>query len=877
MALKALAAAFFLLGLRLTEGAVLVTAKDRSIAAKANTKATSLCKDLDYDVPDDAKESLKSASGDNFALDSMRGAKDMDDFQTRLTDSIDVGFVLGSAGPMVAFFLFLVAFMLCCWTACPRCKCCRIRERHHKPHRIFKMVAAVVIGAIIVGIVIAAGVSRNGFNLASSGFKASTCTGAKLLNKTLSGNAEPHFLGMIPSLGLLDELVASLDTGSQFMQDLKVQLTSTKPIEEAVALTSGTLTLLKDMMASPANVKPKTAAGVDLLHQCEICPKLEEVLTPAINDLNAGMGTKLKNARGEVEKQLSGQALIDLRSSVDKATAPLGEMKKLFVESFGWMVDSNTMPDFADMLDTYGLVACLAVIALVGLVASCAFTTMGLWTFKEMRTIGEKTEYTKRVHRCACVSWCCGCGTLLVAFLLGGFMTLLSVPLSSVCLIMDDVSGQMLDDIAGPLKLNMTGDMGTMSKDMIDQCFRNPDKTANPLLLDIIFTRNVTDNKKVLLRKTIVNDTKDMIDSQFSEITKSMSMGDMNLAGSPNIVKLRTKLATTRVDAMTLIPVTYDFANSAYAKMSLDPKSPAADGLPGFWLSGGACDDFLVPADNGAQSGKTIKGVSTFSKYLALTFGTVPNPSISAPTCWRKVTCKHNAGTNPGERQACDAANDFMQLKQDLRSANTFKCRLFKDSNGNKCDVKDMVKLPSGKYSNDCMKADGSLEVLEYPCTLDEFTTLVQQFTDRIDKVFTRLDASTAATLTGINVDMKGLVNTNVNKKIETFGDGVTCGFLGDAYQEFIRSVCYSGVVGFTKVSYSYVACGVLTLVLVIIMYIVWRIAVDNYNHNTDGTAAAAGANNQPAAEAPKEEPAVVEQEINPGNAEQERQVVLEL
>jgi len=180
-----------------------------------------------------------------------------------------------------------------------------------------------------------------------------------------------------------------------------------------------------------------------------------------------------------------------------------------------------------------------------------------------------------------------------------------------------------------------------------------------------------------------------------------------------------------------------------------------------------------------------------------------------------------------------------MQLKKDLQAANTFKCRKFKLANGALCDVLNMVENPanSGSYQNDCLKADGTVEAKEYSCTLAEFTTLTRDFNTRLDKVFRRLDGAAAVTQSKINVNMRNLVNRNVIAKIQRVADGLTCGLLGTFYQEFIDGTCYAGVWGFTQISKAYVATGALTLVLVIIMYVVWRISIDNYNVNSKVTA----------------------------------------
>jgi len=242
--------------------------------------------------------------------------------------------------------------------------------------------------------------------------------------------------------------------------------------------------------------------------------------------------------------------------------------------------------------------------------------------------------------------------------------------------------------------------------------------------------------------------------------------------------------------------------------------------------------------------------VSSFAKYLAKDFGTNPNPVITAPGCAQQVVCKPTLSATV--MPACVAANDFMQLKNDLRGAKTFKCSLFTDAAGAKCDIKDMTLLPSGLYANDCTRTDGTLMDYTYDCTLDEFTVLVQGYDARIQKVFARLDKSAKSTMNQITVDMKSLVDTQVIDKISEFADGVTCGFLGKSYRKFVRSACYAGGVGFIEIYQAYVASGVLTLVLVIIMYFVWRIAVDNFNTNGQGPA---GASPAEAGETPQASP----------------------
>jgi len=416
-------------------------------------------------------------------------------------------------------------------------------------------------------------------------------------------------------------------------------------------------------------------------------------------------------------------------------------------------------------------------------------------------------------------TWCCGCCYIFFAFFVGGILTAISVPLASICLILDDVNGQMLDDISGVLNVNFTGDSGVVMKDTIDQCFRNPNPAANPYLLDIIFTRNATTNERETLRKTIVDDTKTSINAEFDALERSLQTDSVTLNNNTNIVSLKNTLKTSRMDAMMYPPASYSFATSPYADMAIDTQYM----LSLYWLSSAACDDFPVPPSMGSLSGQTVKGIKNFSTSLAH-FGI---PIVNAADCGKKVTC------TDGTSKPCNAANLYMGVKQDLRTIQTFKCRRFEKDNGDPCDIINMVEVPanSGNYSGtDCLRADGTMKAQVFPCTLAQFTQQVQDFERRLDKVFIRVDGASQVTQTKINVNMRGLVDTHILKKIDTVADGLTCGFLGMIYQLFVDGTCYLGIWGFVNISKAYVGCACLCLILVVQMYVVWRISIDNYN-----------------------------------------------
>eukprot|EP00442_Polarella_glacialis_P017320 CAMPEP_0115166962 /NCGR_PEP_ID=MMETSP0227-20121206/74397_1 /TAXON_ID=89957 /ORGANISM="Polarella glacialis, Strain CCMP 1383" /LENGTH=887 /DNA_ID=CAMNT_0002579519 /DNA_START=83 /DNA_END=2746 /DNA_ORIENTATION=+ len=836
----------------------LLVPKDYEVAKKAQDKSALYCADapvLSSTDKEAARQTLLDASGDNVVLEIMKSSKSQDDVGTQASEKITVTFLIGKAGPLVASILLLVVFFFCCWTACPCCRCLRCcKKRKHIP-RVFRATSILLVGLIIFGLVISASLSFAALNKAVEGFEATSCTAATLVNSTLSGQKNPDFLGLINVLEIFDRMISETQAGSSFLTKLETILLNTKKISDAVSLTDGTLTMLRDMMADAANTRPKTAMSADLYHKCTLCPSLESALTPAIGALNDSVGKALEGARAEVKKQLSGDNLVSLSESLTTATGPLSQLKVLIRDSFGPFVSTNQFKELTDQAKGQGSYGSVALILVALLIALCGLTGAVSWTFREKtgkggfdahdqmeRAAGKfgagdvpGNPYRAGVHRCMCCTWCWGFCYCIFAFLIGGIMVAISVPLSSICLILDDVDSQMLYDIGPAVGLNLTGPDGKMITTMIDQCFRNPDPKANPVLLNLI---DVDDNGTTkTMYEMIVNKTKDSIDSQFDQISSSMSAGgSTSLVSEPSMVALMSTLGNSEMDGLMLPDKDKDWQNDVlYGDMGLD--SRGSSGLATYWFnSSSKCSDYTVPADMGAASGKTIPGIDDYKNTLSF-YGT----PIASTSCGKKVVCSALPGSTDG--RACAAGNNFMQLKQDLQTINTFRCKMFY-KNGALCYPDTMAETPagSGNWAGDCFKADGTLEVKTEDCDLATFTALIQRFNPTLNKVLTRLDGATVSAMADINVNMRALVNLYIIDEITKVANGVTCGFLGQTYQGVIDGMCYGGVAGFVTISNNYVACAVLTLFLILLSYTFWRISLDNYNSGQKSLVADANA-----------------------------------
>lgn len=217
---------------------------------------------------------------------------------------------------------------------------------------------------------------------------------------------------------------------------------------------------------------------------------------------------------------------------------------------------------------------------------------------------------------------------------------------------------------------------------------------------------------------------------------------------------------------------------------------------------------------------QTIPGIDTFVDRLKF-FGSLADPTSTS--CAKQVSC----GTT-GE--ACESGNNYMELKKQLLDLGTYRCDLFNvpGSDGG-CDPKTMQQEPSGEWKGDCIQSSGEVGfITPIECDLPTLNEYFRDFDERIELVFRRVDLQASQTQNEIDVNMRKLVKRFILDPIDGIADGAGCGFLSIIYREFVDGLCFQGAWGLISISKSYVGVALLALVLVFVMYIVWRIGIDN-------------------------------------------------
>eukprot|EP00933_Yihiella_yeosuensis_P007606 TRINITY_DN11271_c0_g1_i1.p1 TRINITY_DN11271_c0_g1~~TRINITY_DN11271_c0_g1_i1.p1 ORF type:complete len:864 (-),score=147.75 TRINITY_DN11271_c0_g1_i1:169-2760(-) len=823
---------------------------DSTILKWSKDRSSDFCgdaSDIDVDREKGSKDLEAIVGKENVILTSMKKSKSSDDFGTHLGNELTFGWFIGKAWPILMCMLCFVVWFFCCWTICPCCKRCRVMSAQRVTDKKKKLGAIVLFCLLGLGLALASGFAFGGFGNMSSGMVLLSCDSANLVKDILGGTAQkPGFVGVIPAVATFERLVMALERNpkSEFLTKLGNVMDGTKSVDEYVNLAAGTVGLLKDMMKYKDNqinnVYPKIPTNnVNLMHKCQMCEAMVAPLTKVEDILNNGVGKALQNVRAEVNLQLTGAKLVDLQANLKKSIQPLRDFKKAVKSSFGWFVDPDGFSTYQKQVQGVGSALFNAVMVvtavLVGILA-CGGASLGCFVVRERNPSAEEkglNPYSKMVNRSAACTWCCGWFYAVIVFLVGGLMIMLAVPLGSMCQIMEKVDANLIEDIGGFLGFQ---DPKTESEEMvtkmIDRCMSV--NGAQQAMLNNV-SRNLGDiivmdsagpgSAKATLNTQVGKKAIAPIEGQFSQLTAKMNSGSgKKLSTQPELVSLRELLKTHPITAM-ILPEADKLKNDPnFKNLALDSKTQA-----GFATSV-QCADFTV--SNSLikdQFPGPIPGITSFWDKLK-TMGTPSAASALANCADKSLTSCSGSGS---AKSACDAGNSYLTtLKKQIVDNSRYQCDVFQNPSNPSlpCDPKNMKKV-NGKWTNTCVPADGKLKRFGRRCTLVDFKTYVQEFDVRFGNVFQALDDEVAASSSKVQVDLKTTVDKFLIKPIRGVMNLLNCGFLTTFFKGLIDGMCYKSVVGFDQIAKSYVACAFVSILLVLLMYIIWRRHIDNINH----------------------------------------------
>lgn len=789
-----------------------ITSKDRATAKDAHKSVKKFCKPgrerLDEEDTAAGRESLESALGgpdENFLLDAAKESKNGDEFGENLGES----FLQKMQHQVVPIFfvvvsLNLLACFLCtalpCFKNLPCCRPCKVESDN--PLWIKSILVLFVLIAFLVVMICVLGARKGGSRLVD-GIDNMACESAMVLNSTLQGSDE--FVGLMPALETLEDITGILDTGSSFMEDLNARLDDTKAISDAIIMATSVFDAMSLVLKNTSDLLASAPAVTGELHRsCLICGPLEQGLSQVSAKLADGVGQALANARNEVDAQFTPARRVEIKKLIVSASRPMVEMKDSFVSNIGIFVDpeNNSLEPLKQVPN-----AVIAIFLGSFLVVLCGCCSSGSLCVREKATNGS---YSKVPHRCGCCTWCFGLIVAILCFVLGGILLGVSVPLSAVCLIMDDVDGEMLKDIGPALEMDVTSADGQNLLNLIDKCINPEDRSINPNLLDLIKVTE-DDGGNATMKEKLVDQLAKPIEDKFSAITSKMT-GNQNLSSATPVTELLNRIYQNPIEARILVNSSTMGQATKFAPLA----STVNDALKKGLVSSLNCSDSNF-------EGNVVPGLNSFMQ--AYTSQCMPSATSSTLS-----TMCGDINVDPGHSNGsvCAAAYEYLKQISEIDQSLMFSCVVWEDANGDDCDLNDL-NVNIGKT---CISADGTMKFKEKKCNFQDFKADYAKFHGRIQKTIQNIDVAVAAKATAITEGLFDLVKQYMLEPFLGIFEGVTCGWMPEFWQAMVDSFCYQGVYGVRTVGHAYVLSAVFCVILAVSMYVLWRRTIDNVNRN---------------------------------------------
>lgn len=176
---------------------------------------------------------------------------------------------------------------------------------------------------------------------------------------------------------------------------------------------------------------------------------------------------------------------------------------------------------------------------------------------------------------------------------------------------------------------------------------------------------------------------------------------------------------------------------------------------------------------------------------------------------------------------------------ESIDGSGVFRCDYFEKADGTKCNPEDIlpdqVGQAGGAYTLDCVTSESgdTLSKIKHECSAVEFEDYVHSMSPGLNQSFFRLDKTAEASQVQISSGLKTAVSTYLTGPMLDVMDGGGCGFFADGYHGLLGGLCYGVVLGFGGISDAHAGAGWLSLFMILVIYGVWRVVLDNSTEST--------------------------------------------
>lgn len=678
--------------------------------------------------------------------------------------------------------------------------------------RVWKAILFAILLLSLIGIIIGLVVATGGAGWMIRGWDTIQCTLTTLLGTVVSGR-DPTW-----PTEKVNDLIDKLHPDDAFMVKTRSILTQTEPVERSVKMLTSTLTLLDTTMGLPENVRPVSNSGEDLNHLCHLCQGVTGKIAPVAEEIDGSLGKALEDARTQVNDKLSGKELTDLHKSLKDAADPMNEVRDGVMDSVGKsLIKEGGFTDVEDILNLIALIVLL--VCILGFLPwVCGCCALSLAAFKPLRS--QPTEkgniYRSSPPRCACCSWCIGICLAPLPLFLGFLLSAIAIPVSSVCMVLDDLKGDTFDKWAPALGVE---DKGTEEDwqntlNVVDAC---TNRDSDGRIMNVLTVEDSDSGGRISIRDKLLQETRGRMHKEFDKIkdrkidtsmSESESFKDMfNLLDIP--VDSITSFDPDRIENLQ--------KETQFVGFALKP-----DLATQAFSTSANCDGVAVakdgPLKDSQLAGTTVPGIGDFR-------GALQGEGMSGACLGSDCTCPMSGG----DPTLLAAANAIFEIKQKLHSSTRYRCDLFQTADGTTCDPKDFIR---DGVMPDCIQksVNGELvvDVKEITCSYPEFVQYVANYRQRLEVAVRYLEDEAKALLPEISEGLRDHIDVNLLDIMLEIVDGVTCVPFKNTFHGAIDGVCYHAARGLIDIAEGFKILGMFLVILCCLMYYLWRRGVDN-------------------------------------------------
>jgi len=182
---------------------------------------------------------------------------------------------------------------------------------------------------------------------------------------------------------------------------------------------------------------------------------------------------------------------------------------------------------------------------------------------------------------------------------------------------------------------------------------------------------------------------------------------------------------------------------------------------------------------------------------------------------------------------------DEETLKSSLPNSE-FSCPVFEDAFGNDCDTKDWTaNCLSNSAGSDyaamkMKKKERTCTKVEYVAYLKEFWSGGEGPPGRLEVPLQKLDQKIMMKKNRIMTSFEKVWDAHIGGAVAELSDKTDCRYIGIYYKQLVGGLCAQTVVGINDMVSASLLSGYFSVALTIAMYLLWRMALDNYDHHAD-------------------------------------------